>query len=39
MCVPSTQQRKGVKHGMLAVIFEYAVWYLQESMEEEEQCT
>jgi hypothetical protein len=25
MCVPSTQQRHGVKNGMLVVIFEYAV--------------
>jgi hypothetical protein len=35
MSVPPTQQRKGVKHGMLIVKFEYVVWYLQE---EEELC-
>jgi hypothetical protein len=38
MCVSPLQQRKGVKHGMLIVRFEYVVWYLQESMEEEELC-
>ncbi len=37
MCAPPTQQRTGVKHGiMMSVVrFEYAVWYLQE---EEELC-
>ncbi len=29
-CEPPTQQRKGFKHGMLIVRFEYVVWYLQE---------
>jgi hypothetical protein len=36
MCVPPLQQRKGVKHGMLIVRFEFVVWHLQE---EEELCS
>ncbi len=35
MCVPPTQQVKGVKYGMVLVRFESVVWYLQEKGEEE----
>ncbi len=37
MYILPTQLRKGVRHGMLIVRFEYVVWYLQEE-EEEELC-